>query len=906
MEPTRQLPDGVSTILVEAPLNARKQDAPTTRLVAGSGLQFIDFGISTDALSQTFGRFIEETDTASGPVLIPLDDRPDYDGVEWHPAVPQRALRPDETIWLTGFGALEPFLGSWLPIPYLRQIGSDDTGASRFDSGPMNWARIFLAAPALDLRQASSIEGVLAFDTRLSESGRLDQDAYLAPNLDDVRHGSEFRLVADPPQLGALLAEKWIETWLARAFSAWQLTATAHNGAAATTPRTSPFALEHIARYLTLLRTLECTARLPAIRFYDAFAPSGPLARGNGVDLYVDLGDDRTTALLADRLPSADGDAPAHVEMLSLRDLSSPTILHAGPFPTYGEFDGLSLGNAAISRLSGRPDAFFWPSPIRIGAEAARLSLRASAAPGVTGLGNLGSLLAETTSRDTPWRFSRDDMYGADPGPVVAGEVLAHLTEDGRVLGPGDASAPPALRPRFSPSSLLSLFIAELVLHALSEINAPSIDTPDRDVRRLHKIVVACPAEADDLTRQRLLERIAAGIELVWSAYGWNAGDAAVTPRKPQVALGLGTGLSAQLIYLYDEVQNRFAGNMRHFMGLNRGGDGASGGTGALSIATLDFAGLSTSLTIVDYELSAGGTVQPRLSMTDRCRIGRTSLSDAVLAEIVLPAIADGLAVARHPDPAAIIATLMHGQGTSDPHLSCRARHAILTPAANALLDLYSDLAEGRLSRGLRQFSLATLVVRGGGRLEPLAARIDDLAIRDGARDFRLADVNVPLLPRAFVRLFSEHLDPLVSRIAEIVREQSCDIILLSGPYARLAGVRSELLSRLPLAPHRMIDLGERRIALVDRLVDRDALVDHASATRILPAIGATLAVSGPLAEIAISLQPLEPGAPAPARVNDAGLRQIAEIRPLTLDIPVSALVVPPAVPTSLLVEDAQ
>ena len=96
------------------------------RLIAGSGLQFIDFEIQPELLSLNYGRFFEDQGP-DGPVLVPLVDSPDYEGVDWHP-VAKRPLRPDETLWLSGYSALEPFLDVWIPLPFLRSIGTGPDG----------------------------------------------------------------------------------------------------------------------------------------------------------------------------------------------------------------------------------------------------------------------------------------------------------------------------------------------------------------------------------------------------------------------------------------------------------------------------------------------------------------------------------------------------------------------------------------------------------------------------------------------------------------------------------------------------------------------------------------------------------------------------------------------------------
>lgn len=868
MSSRRQEPDEQTAGLSEPSRPDRRARGSTARLVAGSGLQFIDIDIPTDVLSLTYCRFIEERDAADGPLLIPLEGRPDYEGVEWHPAT-SRALRPEETLWLTGYGGLEPFLGTWLPIPYLRYLGQDQSGPRRYDAGPANWARIFLTPPEAGLRQATRVQGVVAFDTRLTQAGRLDEDAYLAPNVDDVRLGSEFHLVSDATTLAGLLSEKWIDVWLAQSFAAWRLKEA--RNAAGPQPAGS-FALEHIARYLTLLGALDRAAGLPHVRFFDVFADRQ--AHGAGVDLVVDVDDDCTTALLVDR--SARDDRLAGIETLRLRELTAPSRVHREPFHTFGEFDRPDLGNAVASRLSGRADAFYWPSLMRVGEEARRLSLRASAVPGLTGLGNLRSMLDETSPRASSWRFSRDEALGADPGPVVAGEVMAHLAEDGQVLGNGRTGTPPALRPRFSASSLISMFFAELVLHAISQINDTALRSVDGAIRQLQQIVVTCPAEASADERRLLVERVSAGIDLVWSSLGWSAAGTPITPPKPRVALGLDRGLAAQLLYLHDEVHHRFGGNMRHVIGLAHGSDGAAGGVGGMTIASLDLGSTGTGLAIVDYQLGGEGAVHPHVVLADRCFVSAYSLVGSILTDVILPAIARELSNRGHPHPATLIESLLASAPESKlgPHFATRLEHRILRPAAEAFLELCRDAARGLDEHGLKLIPLEALVVLGHGRLLPLATDVEELAAAQGARGFSLGAVNVALRPRSVAALARDQLDPVVARLAEIVREQSCDLLLLTGPFAHTSWIRSLLLRRLPLAPHHIVDLGERRIGVVDGFASASGIEGRRAALRLQPLLGTALAGRDALGTLGLALSP-GPGAPELPPPRRAGLSNI-------------------------------
>jgi hypothetical protein len=837
----------------------------TAWLLAGSGIQFVDFEIPAGLLALTYGRFVEDYDATHGSLLIPLEDRPDYDGVEWHPAT-GRALSPDETLWLTGFGAVEPYLGVWLPAPCLRVV-LDHAGAPRFDIGPGNWARLFIESPVADIRTVTRLKGVLAIDTRIDETPRSAAPAYLAPNLDDVRHGAEYRLASDAVALAPLLSEAWIDRWLAGRFRTWR-TAGSTSASVPVAPE-GRFALEHIARYIALLRLLDRSHALPCLRFHEVAPASAPRPRRSEVDLVLDLDDGpcaaRLAAVRSEVVAGERGRSRAGVP-LRLRWLSQPTRIGAPPLDSRVEFDRGGFGDALASRLSGRPDAFFWPSLARIGSEAAALAGRPGASPGTTGLARMRSALLDTRQRAFAWRFPGDGDAVA-PGRLVSGPLLAHLSEDGTpiTIERGRANgAAPALRPRFSASSLVSMFVAELILHALAAINAPGREGLGAGPRELRRILAVCPAGATPAEREILLRRLADAVDLVWTAYGWPSTGSPITPPRPSVALAAEAGLSAQVLYLVDEAETRFDGNVASVLssamtsGLARPGR-------PLTVATLDVGFAAESLSIVAY----------RLDETQRLCIdpgpawsGRRGIAPllAVIAErIVVPAIEAALAAAGHPRPAQLSRLGLDAEGgpsshADDGHDVLRRRLAahLWEPVAIAVLALVAAHLAVGAGRGPIRARLEDLQLVGVDAFAEAARHFDAVAAADGARAFHLAEIQVSVRPREIERMLGDHAGPMLDAVSGLIEANACDVLLLTGGAIRLMSPVRHLLDRLPLAPHRVEDIGRRATAMLARDDAGEAL--EAVPESLVNAVATVMAGQHPLT-IAL-LPPTDPAAP--------------------------------------------
>lgn len=232
--------------------------AVVSRLVPHSGIQFIDLRLKTSALPATVGKLIEEADAEDGPMLIPLNERSEFDGAELHPITGEQ-LAPSQSLWFSGYQALEPFIGTWIPLPFLRFLGRGYEGELRFDSGPSNWVRLYIERPANGLRAAEELTAVLAIDANIDASIRIEQNDYLAPKIDDVVFAPIFKLVTEAANLSEFLSDAWFDSLAVASQGAPVRKARSQPAK----PDETPFALEHFARYISMLKVLGVSANVP-------------------------------------------------------------------------------------------------------------------------------------------------------------------------------------------------------------------------------------------------------------------------------------------------------------------------------------------------------------------------------------------------------------------------------------------------------------------------------------------------------------------------------------------------------------------------------------------------------------------------------------------------------------------
>ena len=792
------------------------------RLVPGSGLQFIDTFIDAAGLSMMRTWFTEDDiESAAGSVrrvLLPLANDANMDGTIWHPLT-FKPLTPSQTLSLNGLEALEPFLDAWVPVPFFRYLGKTAEGRARFDTGPANWARVFIAKPAKGLRTAERLEAVFAFDTRLDMRSRPDQSSYLAPNSDDALFASTFMLAETPDDLADFLSCEWIDTWLANLCRAHSSTSghadLEEAGFAVHAKPSDAFTFGHIARYLTLIKILKRQANPPQIRFLDSISKTMPVT-STAMDLIIDFDASETTALLLARQQNRNpvlSLAARKGAALRVRNLTNPVEVHVGAIPTQVEFDNQSFGDGALSRRSGRPDAFAWSSLVRIGHEARRLALRANATEGVTGLSDLGGGLADSTPSEVLWRFSTADGVGNKPGRMVTGASLQHLSESGdadlsmtgQIEADDDASGGVLIkRPRFSHSALVGFFVVELLLHAVSQINSvtsSAVSTGEmraaNEIRLIERIILTSSLSLSSHERQLLIERVNTAIELVWRAQQWDrTGPANAVPR-PQLVLGLGTDVGHQLAYLFTEVRQTFAGSFTNLVDCTRRRTGDVEARDSLRIASIDLGRRSARFTIVDYEAGHDGSVAATVVAAHETAWGESTIVEALLQSAILPCIAERLRACGIGDPDGLIADYLgrDSQQTHGDGHSRRLMTKVLQPAASALFKAFVALPS-KGAQGVRSWRLDHLVNQGDGRLGGSAAHFEATAARAGAAGFKLVDVVFELGQWQIKRLIEGCLWPVVDTITAAIAGSESDLLLLAGPLGDMPDIVERVLWR--------------------------------------------------------------------------------------------------------------
>ena len=786
-----------------------RDDHPLT-IVANSSIQFFDLAIDAPTAARVVDRYFEARDAGSdsdAPSLFQVEL--DESGAYYHPAT-QEIVNPAAMYAVDGRRALRAYLGQWLPIPVMRVTQDPLDATETLGEGPSNWARIFIARDGTT-GDDGGYRIVLAIDTALEppDVGRSGPET--SPSLEDARAGRLFRFSAHVDDIGWFVTESWVDEWIAESYRELRPRASDGSGSVDVPAQT---ALEHLAHYLTLLNVLQSAGIMPELQFIPPqrrTAANQPVA----IDLVLDIGASRTCALISEA--SSEAGEPASISHLPRRDLTAPQHVHSGYFSSRIEFARASLGRDVYSRWSGRTSAFYWPSIARVGDEAQRLAAEQTAADAFTGLSSpMRYLWDERPSRHV-WRFSGPAGGANRRSALIAGHLLAHLSEAGDVLEPG-AKRSSMTKPRFSRSSLLTFFAAELIQHALSALNSPiyrqSRPRPDAP-RRISRIVVVVPTAMQAEETAILKRRLEAAVRLVWHSLGWTTEGRSDVQPPPLVEIAGDAASLTQLAFLNNEIAVKFHGNARQYLGVVGRIHQAHGSSRSLRIATLDIGGGSSSLAVATYALVDGGSLLATPQLLEGFPFGGDDVLKALVEAFVLPALEQQLVANKLANARQFLKDLVnddtHGRASRLGEFRRRFAGELALPAAIALLREHETLRSIEDDRPAVR-TLRDLLAAWPLDTKAAADELESLASDAGSDGFQPLDTEIVFTLAEVALIVKRLLAPVLANAVRAIRNLDCDVVLLSGWLSRLPVVKEMFLEGMPIRPDRILAMHEYRM----------------------------------------------------------------------------------------------
>lgn len=838
-------------------------------LIPGGCPQFLDFELPLSALRGVRRNFREERKLEQDNgrythYLRCLQDTQDgfIDMLTGEPA--------DNDYDMAAERVIEIWQAHWLPVPFLRTLDQHwPDGGKRFEYGPSNWARARVLPSSSD---PSRLRVILLFDTNVEDRPSTGEQYHALSPQDVAAHG-HFMLAHHVRDNAWFLNAAWVDEWLSGIYDAYRQGK--HSGRGSWRDD-DPYLLQHLAAYLTWLDVVRRAIGDVSVQTIN---PSRDTPMD--VDLVLDIGNSRTTGILIETPPQSHTNLN-NSYLLQLRDLSRPDLVYEEPFETRVEFVDATFGNDALSRRSGRrTPAFAWPSSVRLGPEAARLTTRAVCAEGCTGMSSPKRYLWDERPWQQSWRYNT----GGNAEPMVSrGLFPRQLNPQGTPLACFDDplfKKSPALRKQqaeplfeslFTRSSLMMFMLGEILTQAIITINSPATrarrELPNLP-RRLRRVIFTVPT-AMPVAEKRIFRRwVLWAVRVVWEALGWSAWHTENGKRtirdyraSPVIRCDWDEASCSQLVLLYNELGVKHHGDAHHLFQILGKPRAAYDNRPCVRVASLDIGGGTTDLSITTYELASAPGETARIVPHTEFRDGFNRAGDevlrAVVARHIIPAVEQELQKRGVDDPSGLIARYFGRDaiGTSQRERNTRVRlvRQIAAPVALGILTLCEEgeAASGRTCR-IRDFFLPAqddapqdtpMPFRAPHPQKETLAAINELARRmyPSIDDFSIMDVALDIVPEAVDKTILDTLGDALSSLCELVRLYDSDALILTGRPSAWNAVIDGILAKVPVPPDRIIPMRHYHVGAWYPFTDAVGRITDPKTTVVVGAILCALA----------------------------------------------------------------
>lgn len=883
-------------------------------LIQNSGIQFLDYDIlvdwqDKDKQSKTnavaTGYFMRSGTSSEDP-LLRLNPKIINEEIKFfHPIEDKEIDSSKAFLDLKTSKSLELFDGIWFPVPYLPEHIKENS------YGPINWARArivkvndaslvkkYEVENDLDHSASSEIAAfeqgtsesnkcqkayyriVFAFDTNTQEN--LDDTIYFAPTERDVDSGTRFLFSWTSDRnlnflKGINNGRPWVNEWIEAIFR--ELYRERIRPKVEQEELNDFVSKEHLheAHYLNVLAFLGFVVEPSKVHFI-----SNNLSTANsisnksiGVSLILDIGNSRSCGIMIEdhaKVTRSDDDF-SNKYTLALRDLNAPEQLYDEPFSSRIEFSRPRFEYDNFSALSGRTDAFSWPSMVRVGQEASNLAALRSGNEGTTGLVSPKRYL--WSDEGDNWTFNnysyqiksefirkrdsnnKDRAYLNSIGLFHNSEGKAYfaLNEDDTVTD--------NLESRYSYRSTMTFMLIEIFMQALVQMNSyrqrvccDSEDAP----RRLKSVILTTPpgmpAEERELYRGCVYEALG----ILWKALGFDPseptvfkfgknakGDSSIAPPIPDIHMDWNEAEAGQVVYIYNESQKIFAGHgsdfiksLRRPMVANRIGEVLEDKDGdkliSTRIASLDIGGGTTDLVVKDYTIKKEKPdhecdIIPHEVFKDGFKIAGDDIIHDLIKNCIISRLAVYLAYSK-VNFKEVLERLVGDSSTDnvkDKVLRTQFTQQILVKIAYKILFHLEHLDpfknECKVVGTVRDFledkehneSLEPNVKRMGPMPMPnndvlkyVNNTISEYVANFSILDFKLT-FDVAKINRAILEGKGFDICRILTKMGEVITAYKVDLLLLTGRASKLPSIRGYFMQRLNIPSSRIVPMHSYR-----------------------------------------------------------------------------------------------
>jgi len=783
-------------------------------------------------------RFIELTDEIRKIAMDNDSGEIDEDKIPKHlmAKIPEHKI-----ITVRAREAVEAYEGIWLPIPFLRK----SYDGKKFQQGPETWAMAWFSriSGVNEDTDEFTHNVVLAFDTRTEEGG----EVYLTPTTRDAQN-SVFECATHWKDNFFFCARSWVQDWLKMEFDKKR---------EALGKKNDEFLFLHTAYYLTMLKILGAANTFPKTTLHTHNVSID-------VDLILDVGNSRTCGILIESAKEGQAFEFTDAVPLEIRDMTYPDRTYSDPFEMRLAFVKSNLGDESAYIMSGNPKAFAWPSLVRIGAEAARLSVLNTADNSNAIMSSPKRYLWDTEKRVFPWTYiSKSQEHFAKPALYGLAELF---TEEGKLLErekakydeyPDENKKPyPAMNPYFSRSSLMTFALAEIFMQSITFVNSFRFrkrQGQENLPRRLKRIVLTCPTAMLQTEQVILREHAKDALQALKSYFGNSFIDdnLVILPDAEDIRRdadkkqewNYDEATCNQLAFVYGEIKDRFLNNANLYIktvGKLRK-DSQFPNQPTVTMASVDIGGGTTDLMIASYQANPNANISvltPEPLFWEGFNLAGDDIVKRVIERIVLPNIkkyADKRGCRNSVNVMTFLFGPFLGRTTArDKLMKKQFANQIALPIA---FDILQHTAEER-PQEVRTFDSFFM---NYPRPNPiLIDYINSEFKREGATDFDIEKISWELVNEGTDKVVKDVVEKMIGDLCGIVSQFNCDYVLLSGRPSMMPVVKDLFLKYLPTTPDRIIQLGRYRIGTWYPFAEGNGVIKD---PKTCVAVGATVAL---------------------------------------------------------------
>lgn len=703
---------------------------------------------------------------------------------------------------------LDAFENVWLPLPYFSKKTE-----KRFNFGPLNWARVKLIK-----RQVSDKElvydAVLAFDTRVKSSYDGYDECPVFP--DKFRSGLDFDLCDNEFLLMDYCSagNKWsyIDEYLFSLVHPEVQRVSQIKGA-------NVRKMDYIASYAFLMSYCASKDAFPRVTLY-----RDDDVEVKGIDMIIDIGNSKTTALLIEDNVNFNQVRP--LKLVDYTRLTTNLGDDSWPLSSSEPFDMRLVFRRIDFGRFGTKDSmqFVYPSLVRLGDEAQRLlhlaNEVASSSYDLSTSSSPKRYLWDAKPSVEEWRFlslsgdSSEETLNLN-GITNQIKSVGSLDVDG-VSGGG-------ISHHYSHQSLMTFAFLEMLVQARCQINSDEHRSEKTGFgkesmpRKIKRVVITCPTAMSKVEREALVKCAKNAVILLEN---FDLGDPSLN-QKPGSSIKILPSVKAsgnsetpwyfdeatcsQLVYMYGEAGYKYKGCCGEFFNLygkTEPGDVLP----SITIGSLDIGAGTSDLMISKYTYEMGDitSITPDPLFYDSFYFAGDDVLYSLIKNVLLFDEDSSFRKALINLGAADFRQTMknffgpnhNGQSVADRRL----RHDFNIQYSVPLLSHFLSLLSGGVQHKVVDFDEVF------GSMPPSKSVIDGFK--------RKTDIDVSKLDWSFdadkfSMLIERELEPLLKKAATIMYSYGCDIVLLSGRPSSLPPVRNLFLKYYPVSPNRLILLND-------------------------------------------------------------------------------------------------